>query len=110
MSAITRENTKFNLKIKLPKNYKIILLNNEQTSPEAVVEVLNQIFLKNAQESKQIMLKAHQTGKAIVSCPVTKELAEAKIEQASFFCKQKDIAFGYTKPNYSALKFESEEE
>jgi ATP-dependent Clp protease adaptor protein ClpS len=108
MSTSIKQTTDIKLKISLPKNYKIMLLNNDHTYPEAVVEVLKDIFNKNRVEAQAIMTKAHLEGKSLVVIPVTKDMAEAKIEQAKDYCKLKEKTIGVG--NWTQLKFASEEE
>ncbi len=67
------------VKVKRPKQYKVILLNDDYTSMDFVIMVLESIFRKNPAEAVQIMLNVHQKGSGI--CGVfTKEIAEAKVE------------------------------
>ena len=51
---------------KRPKMYRIILLNDDYTSMEFVIEVLVAIFHKTASEATKIMLDVHEKGKGIV--------------------------------------------
>ena len=52
--------------VKRPKMYRIILLNDDYTSMEFVIEVLVAIFHKTASEATKIMLDVHEKGKGIV--------------------------------------------
>lgn len=99
--------------IKLPKNYKIVLLNNNITAFEAVVDVLKEIFNKNQAIASQIMMKAHTEGKALVEAPVSKEMGEMKIKEAEEYCQKRENEMSH--PNgmsfyYTQLKFEVEED
>lgn len=61
-----------------PKRYKVILLNDDYTPMEFVVEVLKHFFQKGEEEATQLMWLVHSKGKAI--CGVyTKEIAETKV-------------------------------
>lgn len=67
-------------KIKYPKKYKVLLLNDDYTSMEFVIEVLMSIFHKSYQEAEVIMLEVHKQEKGV--CGVyTNEIAETKIMQ-----------------------------
>jgi len=67
-------------KIKYPKKYKVLLLNDDYTSMEFVIEVLMGIFHKSYQEAELVMLEVHKQEKGV--CGVyTNEIAETKIMQ-----------------------------
>lgn len=62
---------------KEPSMYKVILLNDDYTSMEFVVMVLQQVFLKSIEESQRIMLEVHQNGSGIAGI-YTRDIAETK--------------------------------
>ena len=65
--------------IKKPKLYKVILLNDDYTPMEYVVQLLKVVFRKNENEAVNIMLMVHKKGSGI--CGIfTKEIAETKVE------------------------------
>ena len=49
-------------KTKKPSMYKVLMLNDDYTPMEFVVDVLQHIFQKNRDEATQIMLHVHQKG------------------------------------------------
>lgn len=66
--------------IKYPKKYKVLLLNDDYTSMEFVVDILMGIFHKNFLEAESIMLEIHKKGKGI--CGIyTHEIAQTKVLQ-----------------------------
>jgi ATP-dependent Clp protease adaptor protein ClpS len=66
-------------KTKKPRQYQVVLLNDDYTSMDFVVLILESIFHKSPTEAVQIMLAVHQKGSG--ACGVyTKEIAEAKID------------------------------
>ena len=74
-------------KVKPPKLYKVILLNDDYTTMEFVIEVLQTIFGMSRERATQIMLKVHQEGSAV--CGIyPKDLAETKVEQVVVFARQ----------------------
>jgi ATP-dependent Clp protease adaptor protein ClpS len=85
----TKENTKTKTvtiakpreQIITPKLYKVMLHNNNDTSADAVVEVLTRVFEKTHQESHRIMMTAHNDGVAQVFVS-TKDICDTKVNQA----------------------------
>ncbi len=66
--------------IKHPKRYKVLLLNDDYTSMEFVIDVLMSIFHKSYEQAEVVMLEVHKKEKGI--CGVyTNEIAETKIMQ-----------------------------
>lgn len=66
------------IKIQLPKQYKVIILNDDYTPFDFVVEVIMQVFNKNEREALQIMQHAHRNGEAM--CGIfSKEIADLKV-------------------------------
>ena len=64
--------------LKQPKKYKVILLNDDYTPMEFVVDVLKQFFHLNEELATQVMLQVHILGKGI--CGVfTRDIAETKV-------------------------------
>ena len=82
-SVLERERSKS----KPPALYKVVLLNDDFTTMEFVIEVLQTFFLKNQEQAVQIMLKVHNEGSAI--CGVySKDVAETKVAQVLDYSTQ----------------------
>lgn len=64
---------------KTPKLYRVVLLNDDYTTMEFVVHVLETVFMKSPSEAVQIMLHVHKAGRGVAGI-FTKQIAEAKIE------------------------------
>lgn len=112
----TTEKIKINnkIEIKTPKNYHVILLNNETTFFDAVADVLNHIFNHNRQKSWNLMMECHRVGQVSV-LTTTRDIADQKIAEAHAYCQQK-AAEGHTVPGmgnrsmfYEDLQFDKEE-
>ena len=75
------------VKPKLPKNYKVILLNDDYTPMEFVVDVIQKVFKKSHDEATKIMLQIHTEGIGI--CGVFPlEIAETKMNQVLNLSKE----------------------
>ncbi len=72
--------TKTRPETKKPSMYKVLLLNDDYTPMEFVVQVLEQLFHKGHEEATRIMLHVHQRGLGI--CGVFPfDVAETKVAQ-----------------------------
>lgn len=78
----TIQKTKPKAKVERPKMHKVILLNDDYTPRDFVVEVLRVVFRMSEGEALPVMLAAHQQGAAIVAV-FTQEIAETKAMQAT---------------------------
>jgi ATP-dependent Clp protease adaptor protein ClpS len=68
------------VKPKLPDMFKVLLLNDDYTPMEFVVEVIERFFNKSREQATQIMLKVHTEGVGV--CGVyPKDIAETKMNQ-----------------------------
>ncbi|VAY88452.1 ATP-dependent Clp protease adaptor protein ClpS [hydrothermal vent metagenome] len=76
-------NFEINLEIQEPKKYKVLLLNDDISTMEFVIDILKNIFRKSLNESETIMLDVHNKGKAV--CGIyTHEIASTKIAQVKY--------------------------
>ena len=64
--ARTKASEKTREKLKEPVQYRVILLNDNYTTMDFVVEILVIVFHKNIEDANRIMLDVHQKGKGIV--------------------------------------------
>lgn len=75
------------LKTAPPPMYKVSLLNDDFTPMDFVVEVLQQIFHMDREQSTRVMLQVHREGRGV--CGVyTRDIAETKVEQTISFSRQ----------------------
>lgn len=73
-------------KSKPPRLYKVVMFNDDFTTMEFVVEVLQTFFAMDLERATQVMLKVHKEGSAV--CGVyTKDIAETKVAQVMAFAK-----------------------
>jgi ATP-dependent Clp protease adaptor protein ClpS len=72
--------------LKRPPLYKVILLNDDYTPMEFVVEVLESFFKMNREQATQVMLTVHTQGKGV--CGIfTRDIAETKAAQVNQYAR-----------------------
>ena len=72
---------------KPPGMYKVILFNDDYTTMEFVIEVLQRFFAINSERAQQLMLQIHNQGSAV--CGIyTRDVAETKVAQVTEFAQQ----------------------
>ena len=77
-------------KLKEPREYMVVLLNDNYTTREFVVEILQLVFHKNPQDAKRIMLNVHHKGRGIVGA-YTWDIAHTKVNQVHSIARQFDF-------------------
>ncbi len=74
-------------KLKKPPLYKVLIMNDDYTPMEFVVDVLQIFFGLEREKATQIMLNVHTKGKAV--CGVyTRDIAETKVAQVNDYSRQ----------------------
>jgi ATP-dependent Clp protease adaptor protein ClpS len=69
-----------------PPLFKVMLLNDDFTPMDFVIEVLEQFFRMDREQATRVMLQVHQAGRGI--CGVyTKDIAATKVEQVLQFAR-----------------------
>jgi ATP-dependent Clp protease adaptor protein ClpS len=70
-----------------PRMFKVLLHNDDYTTMEFVVEILQRVFNKSTAEATQIMLNVHKKG--IGTCGVyTGEVAETKVAMVHYLAQK----------------------
>ncbi len=70
-----------------PPMYKVLLHNDDYTTMEFVVEVLQKVFRKSPAEATRVMLSVHKNGMGV--CGVyTSEVAETKVEMVHHLARK----------------------
>ena len=87
MSQANLKNVK--QKLKIPNRFDVILLNDDYTSMEFVVDVLRRFFHKEFQAAEAIMLKIHLDGEAVCGS-YSYDVAQTKVKQVIGYSREND--------------------
>jgi len=75
--------------LKSPKKFEVILLNDDYTTMEFVIEVLRRFFNKEFQTAEAIMLKIHIDGEAV--CGIySYDVAQTKVNQVIDYSRKNE--------------------
>lgn len=89
-STITVEKNKVN--VKKPKQYKVIMFNDDFTTMEFVVAILMDIFNKTIDEANKIMIDVHKKGSGIAGI-YPYDIAATKVTKAMNIAKEEGFPF-----------------
>ncbi len=78
----TRPKTDTKTKPQRPPLWKVILLNDDFTPREFVVQVLKAVFRMNESQAYRVMMTAHQKGACVIAV-YTRDVAETKAKEAT---------------------------
>ena len=74
-------------KTKKPSMYKVLMLNDDYTPMDFVVDVLQMFFAMSLEKATRVMLQVHHQGKAV--CGVfTRDIAETKAAQVNQYSRE----------------------
>ena len=76
-------------KLKIPNRFEVLLLNDDYTSMEFVVDVLRRFFHKEFQAAEAIMLKIHIDGEAVCGS-YSYDVAQTKVKQVISYSREND--------------------
>ena len=73
-------------KLQPPQSWQVVLLNDDYTPMDFVIEVLQQYFGMDIEQATQVMLHVHTRGHGL--CGVyTREVAETKVAQVNDYAR-----------------------
>lgn len=73
--------------LKRPPLFKVVLINDDYTPMEFVVEVLEMFFRMNREQATHVMLTVHTQGKGV--CGIfTRDIAETKAAQVNQYARE----------------------
>jgi ATP-dependent Clp protease adaptor protein ClpS len=93
--TVVKPRTKVKLRTERPKLWKVILLNDDYTPREFVVEVLKAVFRMNREHAYHVMMTAHQKGACVIAV-FTKDVADTKAKEATELGKQAGFPLYFT--------------
>ena len=85
MDKILTQTTK--PKLKKPKRFQVLLLNDDYTAMEFVVEVIKRFFSKSEEAAQVIMLKVHIEGEGVCGT-YSHDVAQTKVSQVVDFARK----------------------
>lgn len=72
--------------LKTPRRFKVVLMNDDYTPMEFVVEVLENFFGMDREKATRVMLHVHTRGKGV--CGVfSRDVAETKVAQVNEYAR-----------------------
>ena len=93
--VLTKPRTKTKTKVERPKLWKVILLNDDYTPREFVVQVLKAVFRMNETQAYRVMITAHQKGACVIAV-FTRDVADTKAKEATDLGKQNGYPLYFT--------------
>ena len=72
--------------LKRPPQYAVVLMNDDYTPMDFVIEVLQQYFALNLDRATQVMLQVHHEGKGIAGI-YPRDIAETKANQVNNYAR-----------------------
>ena len=93
--VLTKPRPKVKTQVERPPLWKVILLNDDFTPREFVVQVLKAVFRMNESQAYRVMMTAHQRGACVIAV-YTKDVADTKAKEATELGKQKGYPLYFT--------------
>lgn len=88
------------VKLQKPKLYAVVILNDEITTMDFVVKILNKIFDKSLDEATRLMLEVHENGKGIAGV-YTYDIAVTKKSQVDVLSIENNFPLKIVVEEYS---------
>ena len=92
---LVKPRTKVKTKVEKPPLWKVILLNDDFTPREFVVQVLKAVFRMNEDQAYNVMITAHRRGACVIAV-YTRDVAETKAKEATELGKSKGYPLFFT--------------
>jgi ATP-dependent Clp protease adaptor protein ClpS len=76
-------------RVRYPRRYQVVMMNDDYTPMDFVVHVLELFFSMHREQATRIMLTVHTEGKAVCGT-YSKDVAETKAEQVNQYARQNE--------------------
>ncbi|MDR1128224.1 MAG: ATP-dependent Clp protease adaptor ClpS [Treponema sp.] len=77
-------------RLKEPEEFRVILLNDEYTTMEFVVEILMLVFHKSEEDAGRIMMDVHRKGRGVVAV-YPWDIAQTKADQVHSLAREREF-------------------
>jgi ATP-dependent Clp protease adaptor protein ClpS len=77
-------------KLREPGEFRVILLNDNYTTMNFVIEILVMVFQKSGEDANRIMMDVHRKGRGIVAV-YPWDIAQTKAEQVHFLARERQF-------------------
>lgn len=94
-AVVTKNKTENIVGVREPDRYRVVILNDNSTPMEFVIELLKVIFHHGHDAAVKIMLQVHQNGKGTAGV-YTFEVAEQKANESTQIARTNGHALGVT--------------
>jgi ATP-dependent Clp protease adaptor protein ClpS len=86
-NAVLEEKIKEKIKVKQPKNWKVIILNDNETPVDFVIALLIEVFHHTVEKATDITITVHEEGSGVAG-EYTFEIAESKAVEATTVARE----------------------
>jgi len=93
--TVVKPKTETQTQTQRPPLYKVILINDDYTPREFVVQVLKAVFRMNADRAYHVMMTAHRRGVCVIAV-YTRDVAETKAKEATELGKSQGYPLYFT--------------
>jgi ATP-dependent Clp protease adaptor protein ClpS len=93
--TVVKPRARVKAKTQRPPLYKVILLNDDYTPREFVVQVLKAVFRMNETQAYRVMITAHQRGACVIAV-FARDVAETKAKEATELGKSQGYPLFFT--------------
>jgi ATP-dependent Clp protease adaptor protein ClpS len=94
-NTVATPRTRTATKTQRPPLWKVILLNDDYTPREFVVQVLKAVFRMGQERAYAVMMTAHRRGACVIAV-YTRDVADTKAKEATELGKQKGYPLFFT--------------
>ena len=84
--------TREKMKVEVPKRYNVVMINDDFTPMDFVIDILIALFGKTLEEAFALTLEVHNKGRGIAGT-YTRDIAETKVAQAMDLAKAEEHPF-----------------